>query len=171
MSDVGWASNREAEHAFDELAEGLGDEVVSACTHVAASTHPDATPAVVLTVEVAGGGVRVLGGGDPDAATHALDDVAARHEARRGGRAFVFGGHLLLRGPMSVGELVAASAVDEVVMIGQRDRVADDVVIDTQSFVRPTYDDGVLRLVVRPAPGGTVVPFEQPDPTPCCADH
>ena len=31
--------------------------------------------------------------------------------------------------------------------------------------------DGTVTLVLRPAVGGVLVPFEQPNPTPCCADH
>lgn len=169
---VGWASHLEAEHAFADMAGAWAADPVSACTHVAAATHADATSTVVLTVEVAGGGVQVRRGVDPDdAASDAMQLLAERHAGRRAGRAFVFGGHDRLHGVMTVGELLAVSAVGEVVMIGSREPVSPDVVIDTQSFVRPSYEAGVLRLVVRPAPGGTVVPFEQPDPTPCCTDH
>ena len=42
--------------------------------------------------------------------------------------------------------------------------------IDTQDFVRPRLQDGRLVLTVQPGMDG-YVPFEQPNPTPCCADH
>jgi len=159
-----WTSVRAAERGFAELValQRAPGDVVRVCTHLA-----PATSTVLVTVEVAGGGVDVLGTGSPD-------DVAAavrHHTDRTGGRAFDYGGRADLVGVMSVGELVARSDVDEVVLIGARERVGDDVPIDTQAFVRPLHDGGTLRLVVRPAPGGTVVPFEQPDPTACCDDH
>ncbi|NUR09424.1 MAG: hypothetical protein HOQ22_00255 [Nocardioidaceae bacterium] len=37
-------------------------------------------------------------------------------------------------------------------------------------FVRPLVQSGRVVLHVRPAEQGWV-PFEQRDPTPCCADH
>ncbi len=49
--------------------------------------------------------------------------------------------------------------------------IAGDVVLDTQDFVRPVYSGGALVLHVRPGMHGVVVPFEQPNPTPCCTDH
>lgn len=158
-----WTRVREAEHGCAGLDAGAhAGDVVRACTHLA-----PATSTVLVTVEVAGGGVRVVGEGSPDDVTAA----AVHHRARTGGRAFVFAGCRELTGVMTVGELLARSDVSQVVMIGQREPVADDVTIDTQSFVRPLHVGGALQLVVRPAPGGTVVPFEQPDPTSCCADH
>lgn len=157
-----WSSIREAEHACAALVGGA----VRACTHIA-----PATSTVLVTVEVAGGApgelVSVLGEGSADDVAAA----AAHHRDRTAGRAFAFTGSHALTGVMTVGELLARSDIDEVVMIGARERVADDVVIDTQSFVRPLHDGGALRLVVRPAPGGTVLPFEQPNPTACCTDH
>ena len=152
-----WSSHREAEHGFALL----GRAVTSAATHVAASTST-----VLVTVEV-GGRVEVLGAATDEDAEVARD----LHAGRRGGRLFVFPGSTALVGEMTVGELVDYSAADEVVMVGHREQVADDQRIDTQGFVRPHLVDGVVRLVVRPAVGGLVVPFEQPNPTPCCADH
>lgn len=96
--------------------------------------------------------------------------VRALHAGRRGGRLFAFPGSDIA-GRTSVGELVAGSAIDQVVMVGHRERVADDQVIDTQGHLRPEQVDGLVRLVVRPAAGGLIVPFEQPSPTPCCAAH
>lgn len=41
----------------------------------------------------------------------------------------------------------------------------------TRDHVRPQWQDGELVLTLMPAVGGVLVPFEVPDPTPCCADH
>lgn len=70
---------------------------------------------------------------------------------------------LLDRTVTSAATHVAASTSTVLVAAGQR--------VDTQGFVRTHLVEGVVRLVVRPAVGGLVVPFEQPNPTPCCADH
>lgn len=152
-----WSSVRDAEHAV----AGTGGEVTLAATHFASSTST-----VLVTVEV-GGVVDVLGAASQGDA----DRVRRLHTDRRGGRLFVFPGADRLVGVMTVGELVAGSAVEQVVMIGARERVPDAQRIDTQGYVRPELVDGVVRLVVRPASGGLVIPFEQPNPTPCCADH
>jgi hypothetical protein len=63
------------------------------------------------------------------------------------------------------------SVIDEVRLVGSVERVDHGTVVDTQDFVRPTMADGRVTLDLRPAVGGVLVPFEQPNPTPCCADH
>ncbi|CAN5573795.1 hypothetical protein BH10ACT10_BH10ACT10_00170 [soil metagenome] len=95
------------------------------------------------------------------------DDPAALPE---GARMFVYPGHHLLVGALAAGDLVARSGIDQVRGLGGVDPVVDDLV-DTQAFVRPLVERGRLVLLVRPAAGGMLVPFEQPHPTPCCADH
>ena len=158
---TGWSSVRDAEHAV----AGLDREVTLAATHFASSTST-----VLVTIEVDGevdGAVEVLGAASQGDA----DRVRQLHAGRRGGRLFAFPGAERLVGTMTVGELLAVSAVEQVVMIGAREPVAAEQPIDTQGYVRPDFADGVVRLVVRPAAGGLVIPFEQPHPTPCCADH
>ncbi|MFF3204034.1 hypothetical protein [Streptomyces sp. NPDC002962] len=41
----------------------------------------------------------------------------------------------------------------------------------SHSHVRPLWQSGELVLTAMPVTGGTLVPFEVPEPTPCCADH
>ncbi|MFH9859608.1 hypothetical protein [Streptomyces sp. NPDC017202] len=41
----------------------------------------------------------------------------------------------------------------------------------TNDHVRPQRQDGEPVLAAMPAAGGTLVPFEVPEPTPCRADH
>ena len=65
--------------------------------------------------------------------------------------------------------MLLVSAIDEVRALAQDIPAADDP-IDTQDFVRPRLQDGRLVLTVQPGMDG-YVPFEQPNPTPCCADH
>ncbi len=72
---------------------------------------------------------------------------------------------------MTVAQLMARSAVDDVVIFGHREPLDPDAVVDTQDFVRPHFVDGRVVLDVRSAADGVAVPFEQRHPTPCCADH
>ncbi|WP_295695129.1 hypothetical protein [Lapillicoccus sp.] len=157
-----WATTREAEHAFSVLALVGSGDVVSAATHFSSSSR-----AVLVTVLLAGGEVVVLGSRDPVDSAH----VRRLHADREGGRLFQFSGSALLEGVMTVGRLVERSAIEDVTMIGHREPAPRHTEIDTQAFVRPHLAGGRVQLVVRPAADGRVVPFEQPSPTPCCADH
>ncbi len=157
-----WATTREAEHAFSALGDlGTGD-VVSAATHFSSSSS-----SVLVTALLEGGEVVILGSRDPVDSAH----VRRLHAEREGGRLFRYAGSALLEGVMPVGRLVAGSAIEDVTMIGQRVPVDPHTEIDTQAFVRPHLVGGRVQLVVRPAADGRVVPFEQPNPTPCCVNH
>ena len=85
-------------------------------------------------------------------------------------RLFVFPGHAGLAGTMTVAELLLVSGIDEVRGLAGTTPSLDDLV-DTQEFVRPRRQEGRLVLTVRPADDDRYVPFEQPNPTPCCSDH
>lgn len=162
MSPVmaGWCSTRDAEQAT--AAEVARAEVVSAATHF--STQG---PAVLVTVANASGVVTAIGTDDLEEQA----ELRGRHLMQTSGRLFVFPGSTFLQGRMSVTRLLEFSAIDEVRLVGTPTRVDPAAVVDTQGFVRPTLHDGAVHLVLRPAAGGVLVPFEQPDPTPCCADH
>jgi hypothetical protein len=84
-------------------------------------------------------------------------------------RFFAFPGVDNLVGTLSVGDLLLLSAIDEVRALAGAMPSLDETV-DTQSFVRPRLQGGRLVLTVQPGIDG-YVPFEQPNPTPCCADH
>jgi hypothetical protein len=157
--DEGWADTVAAEHGARESVAALGLPVVSACTHVA--SDGDAAR-VVVTLELAGEP------GDAPAAS-GLEAQVAAHANRESGRAFVFPGSELLTGVLTVAELVASSAVDEVAVVGGPPP-EPGARVDTQAFVRPLHRAGRLVLHLRPAAGG-YVPFEQPDPMECCTDH
>ena len=85
-------------------------------------------------------------------------------------RLFVFPGYTLLCGTMTIGQVLLTTGIDEVRGLAGDAPALDDV-LDTQDFIRPRRQDGRLVLTVRPAEGNCFVPFEQPNPTPCCADH
>jgi hypothetical protein len=97
--------------------------------------------------------------------------AAAEHTTRTAGRAVLYPGAAALTGTVTVARLLAGSAVDRVTVLGAPDGPGPDQRVVTRDHVRPEWRDGHLVLTAMPAAGGTLVPFEVPDPTPCCADH
>lgn len=96
--------------------------------------------------------------------------AAEEHSTRSGGRAAHFPGIHCLTGALTVRDLLAGSSIEQVSVLAGGD--ADpDTILQTRDFVRPRWITGHLVLPVQPGPDGTLVPFEVPNPTPCCADH
>jgi hypothetical protein len=162
---LGHRTDREAEHWLREHVQPLGLPGLVACTHLTQVPYPhvaismaadtDRPPDLPLTEP-----------GYRDAA----DRAAAEHTARRSGRAVLFPGAERLTGTLTVGELLAVSAIEQVVQLGGLP-VDPEAPVETRDFVRPQWRDGLLTLVTTPAAGGRLAPFEVPNPTPCCADH
>lgn len=159
-----WRTTREAEHAAYDLVSALGEPVLQLATHFAAG-------AVVVTAETSDGVTILASDGLPPEVASEAGRLVELHENRCGGRLFAFGGADVLTGVVEVGDILARTDIDEVVMVGHREPLPPEARLDSQAFVRPTMAGGRIELVVRPAAGGVVVPFEQPNPTPCCADH
>jgi hypothetical protein len=92
----------------------------------------------------------------------------ALREARAGaaGRCVRFPGQAGVQGRVRAGDLVAGTAIDEVVGLGGP--VAADAVVDTAGFLRPTWARGRLTLLVEQAAGGVFQPFEVEFPHECC---
>ena len=108
--------------------------------------------------------------GGPEDLADGAADAAASAILRSGGRAVRFPGVDELTGTLTVADVLERSAIDRVAVLAGGTARAEQVV-RTRGFVRPTCGDGELVLLVQPAAGGTLVPFEVADPTPCCADH
>lgn len=169
--DEGWTSTAQAEHESLEQLSKLGLRLLLACTHFipARDTHP---PRVAVTAQV------TTLGNDPIAAAATTaccpdPDLAfalAAQLSRRSGRAFVFTGARSIERVVSVATLLSSTAVDDVLTLGGGSPPGS-ARIDTQHHLRPEFRAGRLVLRVRPAVGIDLVPFEQPHPTPCCADH
>lgn len=87
------------------------------------------------------------------------------------GRAVLYPGVGSLTGTVTVGELLARSAINRVTVLGTGVQPSAAQRMVTRGHVRPQWQGGELVLAAMPAVGGTLVPFEVPDPTPCCADH
>jgi hypothetical protein len=161
--DGGWATTKEAEHAAHEVARHAGLPVAEACTHFLADPNR-----VAVTLRLSG---------PVDAAAlpghwsgPAAEAVVGAHWRRRSGRAFEFRGMLDAPRRCTVAELIDATAVNAVLVLGGG-AAPPEADIDTQEFLRPTYVDGALVLRVQPGRGGVLVPFEQEDQGPCCGGH
>ncbi|MGW5563507.1 hypothetical protein ACWEWD_08815 [Streptomyces tendae] len=155
---------RGADHLLRALAAELAlPEGVFGCTHLVR----DGRPRVALSLAAEA---------EPVLRT-ARDRLTARgYEVRDGawdetGRAVLYPGAAALTGTLTVAELLARSAIDRVTVLGAPHEPAPDTRLVTRDHVRPHWQDGRLVLAAMPAVGGTLVPFEDPDPTPCCADH
>jgi hypothetical protein len=163
---LGHATTAEAEHWLSEFLREFGcpDDLV-ACTlfartprpHVAVSLAAARLPAGALPATLPGYAV-------------AAGQAAVAHAGRRAGRAVRYPGVDGLVGTLAVGELLARSAVEHVLLLGGAPP-APETLVDTRGFVRPEWRDGRLTLVAAPAGPGRVAPFEVPDPARCCADH
>lgn len=106
-----------------------------------------------------------------DAGLHEAAQAArSAHASGTSGRAVHYPGVEALVGTLTAQELVERSAVDRVRVLTAGDAPPDARIV-TRGHVRPTWADGELVLLTQPAAGGTLVPFESPTPTPCCADH
>jgi hypothetical protein len=112
-------------------------------------------------------GGRYLG---PARLRDAVDAAVDAQLTRSSGRAVVFPGSAELPGTVSVAQVLATTAIDRLRVLAADDADPDAVLV-TRGHVRPRWVNGELLLDVQPAVGGTLVPFETPNPTPCCADH
>ncbi|MEU6538980.1 hypothetical protein [Streptomyces sp. NPDC047000] len=161
----------------DAVADGVADAVV---------TDADAVwERITGPVEEGGHLPPVLGAvfgerthGSP-AGVSAAALAAGEHGGRLGGRAVLYPGSDRLTGTVTVAEVLGLSAVERITVIGAPagpggpdDGGPDPATpVLTRDHVRPEWRDGRLTLALVPAVGGTLAPFEVPDPTPCCADH
>ncbi|MET8827908.1 hypothetical protein ABZX40_19005 [Streptomyces sp. NPDC004610] len=163
--DPGVRDLADADHLLRDLAARLAlPEDAFGCTHL---VRDDGPPRVALSFALASEAARDT----------ARDRLAAHgHRAVDGapddrGRAVLYPGATALTGTLTVAELLSGSAIDAVTVLGTPDAPAPDTRLDTRGHVRPQWQDGRLVLIAQPAAGGVLVPFEHPDPTPCCADH
>ncbi|MFE9609626.1 hypothetical protein [Streptomyces sp. NPDC006012] len=190
--DAGTVSLREADHLVHRLADGLRlPDGTVACTHlVRTADRRGTTVSFALPDETAAQTVwqRLTGLADPDPglgavlgdrthgpapAARTAQPGAAEHVRRSGGRAVLYPGADRLTGTVTLADLLATSAIERVVVVGSPFAAEPDprTPVVTQDHVRPEWRDGRLTLALVPAAGGTLAPFEVPNPTPCCADH
>ncbi|MEU9069375.1 hypothetical protein AB0D60_21125 [Streptomyces sp. NPDC048306] len=162
--DTDTTTLREADHLLRALASELAlPEGVFGCTHLVRDGRPRVALSLAAESEPVLRTVR-------DRLTEQGYEVSdgAPDEA---GRAVLFPGADALTGTLTLAELLARSAIDRVTVLGTPGEPDPRTLLVTREHVRPHWQDGRLVLAAMPAAGGTLVPFEDPDPTPCCADH
>ncbi|MFF5480290.1 hypothetical protein ACFY5C_23530 [Streptomyces sp. NPDC012935] len=162
--DAGVRDLRSADHLLHCLAVELAlPEGTFGCTHLVRGDRPHVAFSLTLPSEpllrtaqerLAAGGHQVSPG-SPDAV----------------GRAVLYPGVTALTGTLTIADVLSRSAIDRVTVLGTPGRPAPDTLLMTGDHMRPTWQGTELVLTAMPAVGGTLVPFEVPDPTPCCADH
>ena len=178
-----------AEHVLHQLLANVSGPVV-ACTHVVpGGDRPH------IAVSIAGSDLGPLGGGlgsEPVVgkvgsaiiqAGAAEPVVAGPSQLVRGayvaavesalgtaGRLVRFPGQEQARGILTAAELRERGGIDEVEALGGLP-VEDDTLIDTRDFLRPIRRNGRVVLLVQPAAGGVLIPFEVEHQQKCCVDH
>ena len=165
--------------AVDEALAGSGTSAELVCTSVDRSAG---VPRPGVALRLAGEPVdrratrtaleRTLGGpvviGDEEAEHPDAVAAAVLEAARQGaaGRCVRFPGQESAHGRLSAADLIAGTAIDELVGVGLQ--VAPDAVVDTLGFLRPQWSGGRLTLLVEQTAGGVLKPFEIESPHECC---
>ncbi|MGN9757911.1 hypothetical protein [Streptomyces sp. SD31] len=156
---------RAADHLLHTLAAELAlPEGTFGCTHLVRGERPHVALSLTFPSE-------------PLLRTAQERLTARGYEVSHGspdavGRAVIYPGVASLTGTLMIAEVLSRSAIDRVTVLGRpRGRPTPDAQLVTWDHVRPQWQNGELVLTAMPAVGGTLVPFEVPDPTPCCADH
>ncbi|MGC5034791.1 hypothetical protein ACPXCS_08040 [Streptomyces sp. DT190] len=162
--DPGLGQLPAADHLLHTLAAELAfPEDVFGCTHLVRGERPRVVLSLALPAEpLQRTAVERLSG---------LGHAVAPGLPDRVGRAVLYPGAASLTGTLTIADLLARSAIDRVTVLGTPDPPGPGTPLATRDHVRPQWQDGELVLTAMPAAGGTLVPFEVPDPTPCCADH
>lgn len=178
----------EAEHFLHELLTDVPGPVV-ACTHVVSGgdrphfavsvTGADLSP---LADQVGGGEVSGVGSAilefgaaepvvaGPSRLVRGAYVAAVESALVTAGRLVRFPGQENARGTLTAAELRDSCGIDQVEAIGGLP-VDDDTLIDTRDFIRPIRRNGQVVLLVQPAVGGVLIPFEVEHQQKCCADH
>jgi hypothetical protein len=165
------------EHAACDLADRVGGATFIS-THVV--TEPEPHYAAVIEVAASPEAVRrdladvsetvLIVDGQAIDHTHAMSDAVEAHRGRRSGRVIRFPGQENLVGTVALRDVTTQSAIDGLVCLGGA--TGESATLRTQDFVRPEFAAGRLVLVIQPFDGlDEFVPFEQPNPHPCCANH
>ncbi|MFE6338058.1 hypothetical protein ACFVOK_33330 [Streptomyces sp. NPDC057798] len=155
---------RAADHLLLKLAAELAlPEGAFGCTHLVRDDRPRVALSFALPTEPLLRTALEALTGQGYAVTPGLPDAA--------GRAVAYPGSTALTGTLTVAELLGRSAIDAVTVLGSAGPPPPETRLVTRDHVRPHWQAGTLVLATMPAAGGVLVPFEVPDPTPCCADH
>ncbi|WBQ05637.1 hypothetical protein [Kribbella sp. CA-293567] len=177
--DADSADAVEAEHLLHGLLESATGPAV-ACTHVVPGGH------LALSITATGFDQAALGhevGSAIIRAGAAEPEVAGPSRLIRGayvaavetalgtaGRLVVFPGQENARGTLTAADLRAHCGIDQVEGLGGLS-IEDTTLVDTRDYVRPVRRDGQVVLLVQPAAGGVLIPFEVEHQLKCCSNH
>ncbi|MDN3026139.1 hypothetical protein [Streptomyces sp. S.PB5] len=162
--DPGVRDLRTADHLLRELAAELAlAEDVFGCTHLVRGDRPRVALSLALPSEPLLSTVRERLAAEGHEVCDGLPDPA--------GRAVLYPGAAAVTATLTVAQVLTRSAIDRVTVLGAPGPPAPGTLLVTRDHVRPQWRDGELVLTTMPAAGGVLVPFEVPEPTPCCADH
>lgn len=188
--DANSRDTTEAEHLLHELLGPAAADLI-ACTHVVTGDRPHIAVSVVGTTDAAGdladrarawSEERSIGSAItwPGASGPELSGPSplvrgaylAAIESALGstGRLVRFPGSEQASGVMTALELRERCGIDQVEALGGQ-AVDDDNLVDTRDFIRPVRSDGKVVLLVQPAAGGVLIPFEVEHQQKCCAEH
>ena len=180
----------EAEHLLHELLGPTSGPVV-ACTHVVAGDHPHVAVSITLTSDPTadlaaqvrewaaersiGSAITWPGASGPELSgpsplVRGAYLAAVETALGSSGRLVRFPGSEHANGVMTAEELRERCGIDQVEALGGLP-VEDDTLVDTRDFIRPIRRDGRVVLLVQPAAGGVLIPFEVEHQQKCCADH
>lgn len=161
--DAGIRDLPDADHLLHGLAAELAlPEDTYGCTHLVRGERPRVVVSLSLPSRPLPDTLRERLAGYGAVSPGLPDEV---------GRAVLYPGVSALTGTLTVAELLAGSAIARVTVLGTPEPPGPDTRVVTRDHVRPQWQRDELVLAATPALGGTLVPFEVPDPTPCCADH
>ncbi|GAA0960515.1 hypothetical protein GCM10009554_75710 [Kribbella koreensis] len=177
--DADSADTVEAEHVLHGLLESATGPVV-ACTHVVSGGHlavSISTPSfdqTSLTQDVGSAVIRA-GAAEPEVAgpsqlVRGAYVAAVETALGTAGRLVAFPGQENARGTLTAAELVETCGIDQVEAIGGLP-VDDSTLVDTRNYIRPIRRHGQIVLLVQPAAGGVLIPFEVEHQIKCCANH
>ncbi|MEV4229749.1 hypothetical protein AB0J81_22150 [Streptomyces bobili] len=162
--DAGLRDLRAADHLLRTFAAELAlSEGGFGCTHLVRGERPRVVVSLAAGSEAELDEVRAWLVAEGYEVTDGAPDAV--------GRAVLYRGAGLLGGTMTVGEVLSVSAIERVMVLGVPYQPHMDARLVTHDHVRPQWQGGELVLMAMPAVGGTLVPFEVAEPTPCCADH
>jgi hypothetical protein len=188
--DANSRDTTEAEHLLHELLGATAADVV-ACTHVVTAERPHIAVSVVSPTDAVGdladrarawsaegsigSAITWPGASGPELSGPSplvRGAYLAAIESALGstGRLVRFPGSEQARGVMTALELRERCGIDQVEALGGQ-VVEDDSLVDTRDFIRPIRRDGKVVLLVQPAAGGVLIPFEVEHQQKCCADH
>ena len=168
--------------AVDEALAGSGAGAELVCTHVDRSgpaprvgvslrlTGEPAVPAATRSAlaRALGGPVVAEGTDDAEEVTGPARTALLEAGAAAAGRVVRFPGQAEVSGRITVADLIAGTAIEQVVGIAVE--VAGTDVVDTgpNGYLRPTFSGGQLTLLVERAAGGGIQPFEGENQHVCC---